>query len=689
MFMRNVKNRTRDDRGVALVSVMICVMLCFLLSATIMRVSFLSFLQKSVKTASVDAFYSTEAYMDDLKEGMQQVAAKAIASTATATSNKSQAFITNIASQITTAGGARDFLDGMLDKTNGGGRVKIESAGVVVTENGGKELVIKDVVIEYESFEGNESAGANGYYSKVKTDIRFTAPYYEVTSPGTGGGSYSMFAGSGAFVASGKSNPNANELGNFEQRGNVYVGYDFKDTSKPHSDSAASGGGRTINYAPALTVRQHMSYYCSGENIVINGDVYIEDSSNLIFAPQKDWVYKYDNNGNIQVTNGVKQTETVYQSVTIRGTIYISSNCHLVISNRTNLTCKDIVINGKSIQDEYDKDTNPTGYKYPTSTASIDGVPICKDSSHRTGRQTWDSQVASVSIYTLPEKTSNITQTPLERYTKGTTEHAHSKPSNITFKADIHPVANVSKTEGKISSYTEAGQVDAELAKIVNVAVLNEAMAAGKLGSKNPYVYLNKTNYSEGTGGVWTVTYGSENAVGNDSGTPVGWKGEETLSKYFDKNGVLQNIPKPISVNVGQNIQVSNQNCGYFMINWNENNQTFGTFNNSGTIWGMFFCKRKGEFTHTGDLLVAESFYNYYNNNNETIKEILHFIGTGLVTQSKAYYDKCLINNMIKGGMGKLYPGKSGGGNTNPGETKVVGRNMNLDIVTFENWARQ
>ena len=84
-----------DNRGIALISVMICVMLSFLLSATIMRVSLLSYLQKGVARQATSTFYENEAFVDDIKLGVQQKVAIAFASS----SSKSQAtFLANFKS---------------------------------------------------------------------------------------------------------------------------------------------------------------------------------------------------------------------------------------------------------------------------------------------------------------------------------------------------------------------------------------------------------------------------------------------------------------------------------------------------------------------------------------------------------------------------------------------------------------
>jgi hypothetical protein len=675
MIMRKIKKNQRDDRGVALISVMICVTLCFLLSATIMRVSFLSFLQKSVKKASVSAFYSNEAYMDDLREGMQEVAARAIVATASTTSNKSQAFINNVASQISSASSTQAFLESLLDKTNGGGRVKIKSAGVAVKESGGKELVIKDVVIEYESFEGNDSAAENGYYSEIKTDIRFRAPYYEVSEGGGGGGTYSMFAGSGAFVATGIANPGDNQLGNFEQRGNVYIGYDQNDN---RHNATTENSKLFVNNAAALTVKQGMSYYMSGESIIINGDVYIDGKSSLIFAPYKDYVYEFDANGNIKRENGNKKYKVANQTVIVRGTIYLSSNCHLVISNRTSLTCKDIVVGGKSVQ--------ASDYTWP-SEDGIDGLPIITSSSDRQRRKDWDTRTAGIGIYTLPAITASIASTPTPRYKNGSTDLADSLPSTIHFQANIHPVANVGNNGSDVTTFAN-GKIDRELASIVNVTNLNKFAGTNAYQNKNPKTYFSSGYYSENAStGQWTVNY----SQGNPENAPNCYTpGSEKFQKYFDASGTLKNCTE-VWVNIGSNVQISNLECPYFMINWSDSPQTFGRFNGDGNkkIYGMYICKSRGEFQQMDSLTVAVSFYDYWSD-VEQIKYILHSIGAGEMSANSSEYNYCLINNMFKGGIKTLYPGAGGStGEETKGEVVLSGRNMNLDIVSFENWGMQ
>ena len=82
----------KDNRGIALISVMICATLCLLLSATILRVSILSYRQKAIGKQSASTFYENEVYVDDIKMGLQAKVAEAFAESSTTSRTN---FVTN------------------------------------------------------------------------------------------------------------------------------------------------------------------------------------------------------------------------------------------------------------------------------------------------------------------------------------------------------------------------------------------------------------------------------------------------------------------------------------------------------------------------------------------------------------------------------------------------------------------
>ncbi len=290
--------RKTDDRGIALVSVMIALMLCLLLSATIMRVSYLSLLSRNIDTVSADTFYTAESVVDDIRLNLQQASAAALSVSG---ANDAGAFVQSMYAIITTG------TDSSLTPEQNAAKFisKNIAPGATVAINGKVEkqsdaLVITDVYIEYIDPD-------TGFQSNITTDIRIRAPYF-ASSESHPLASYSMFAGGGANVGNG-GGTNANQWGNLEQQGNVYIGYMNYDP--------------ITKVAKACVVDGYMNFTLSGDNIVINGDLYITNHSTLTFLGK---------------------------NADIRGKIYISENSHLVIGTNTNINAQDIIVEGKSVR---------------------------------------------------------------------------------------------------------------------------------------------------------------------------------------------------------------------------------------------------------------------------------------------------------------------------------------------------
>ncbi len=297
----NIKKIRKDNRGIALISVMIAIMLCFLLSATIMRVSFLALLSRNIDTASADTFYTAETVVDDIRVNLQKAAAIAIAVSGT---EDAGSFVNTVYNTLTQYD-AGDVTLSEVQRAEAFIKQNVTSdAEVSITggiTKGSDFVLISGVEILY-------TDPINGNVSKITTDLRIKAPYFasKETHPL---GSYSFFAGGGANISNG-GGTNPNEWGNFEQAGNVYIGYiSYDETGK---------------IATACKVYGYMNTTFSGDNIVINGDVYISDYSTLSFLG--------------------KVAE-------IRGTIYIDNNSHLVLGEDTYVLAQDIVVDGKSVLD--------------------------------------------------------------------------------------------------------------------------------------------------------------------------------------------------------------------------------------------------------------------------------------------------------------------------------------------------
>lgn len=305
----------KDDRGIALISVMICATLCLLLSATILRVSLLSYRQKAISKQAASTFYENEVYIDDIKMGLQKTVADAFAVSST---TSRAGFVSNFKDRLLSDGGAssldeKEKIENALTSYIIGYDPDSVTKSVTVTvegvTSGGTtkyfdestpgEIVIKNVRIRYEDL------ARGGYVSEVKTDIRIRSPY--VSESSGGGGGYSMFAGSGFQVSAGGAK--AGQMLTIE--GDIYVGYDPSteeiENNKIKSATAMDCGKATNVYWPV------------GSSITINGDVIIRDRSNLIILSD---------------------------NVDVRGTIYVSNNSNLIIATSAKVTCKDIYVEG-------------------------------------------------------------------------------------------------------------------------------------------------------------------------------------------------------------------------------------------------------------------------------------------------------------------------------------------------------
>ncbi len=306
---------SKNNQGVALITVIIGVMFCLLLTSTMLRVSLLGLQSRSINNQVSDTFYDAENVVDTIRLNLQNTAARAWNTTsndATSSYNfvaKSYELITG---KTYTASGSLSLsssdkataIANLTANAIAGGTVT--DIGDIVRFNGetGKleGITIKNVEVKYEN-------PKTKMVSYVKTDITIRAPLY-ASKKKFPLASYSMFAGTGANIwnAQGGSSQgkygNPNQFGFLEQEGNVYFGY----------NGSLHNGGKD---ADALVINGRETLILSGDNVVINGNVYLTDYSNF------------------QVTGS---------DVEIRGKIYLGPNCHLIVGTKTNLKCQDIRI---------------------------------------------------------------------------------------------------------------------------------------------------------------------------------------------------------------------------------------------------------------------------------------------------------------------------------------------------------
>lgn len=294
----------KDNQGIALITVVIGVMFCLLLSSTMLRVSLLGMQSRSVNNQVSNTFYDAESVVDTVRMNLQNTAAKAWAesnndSNSTEFIKKAYKLLTgnnlDTSKKTHSTSGNATLIQNLQKNAVAGGTIK--SVGDMELIYDGAKLdgiTIHDVEVEYKD-------PKTEMVSYVKTDISIRAPYY-ASSKNVPVASYSMFAGNGATLsnANGANNTNPNQEGFMEQEGNVYIGY---KTYKSETD------------ADAVFINQRETFVLSGDNVVINGNISVTGHSN------------------IQLTG---------TDVEIRGKILLGPNCHLVISKDTNIKCQDV-----------------------------------------------------------------------------------------------------------------------------------------------------------------------------------------------------------------------------------------------------------------------------------------------------------------------------------------------------------
>lgn len=647
----------RDNRGIALISVMVGVMLCLLLSATIMRVSYLSFLQKSIGEKTTTTFYENEMFVDDLKLGIQKVVAQAAVGVSTTSSDATQDFI--VALKTGLGAGSVATLNARLqsflkeDDTIYDVKVTVEGEVIggikkyVVEEN--NDLVIKNVLITYKT-------KPSGYLSKVNTDIRIRSPYYTTTTTSTSGG-YSMFAGSGFEYLAVAAKPAMQTI-----EGDIYVGYDPITEVKSGTDVVS---------ATAMTWDHWVTiYWPEDTSVTINGDVRISGGSNLVILSK---------------------------NVDIRGTIYVSNDSNLIISKDAVVKCQGIVVeatitesqggtytywhdnwynvdtrtepeskpnengrwvrrtgteiiktwNGKTINASYSSGTN-TKYNYlPTCGESLNSSTCYNNTGTKSGLYAWNGSQA-------------------ERIDKGS--KLGSKLPGLTIDANnkVHP--RVSKTiDGK--NYT----FDEEYVKLIDVDYFFKFVKNSN-NVFNPGGSLPTNKFSKSG----TKYIPNNNVSTSDLTSEVSDYRHQT---YTYGNGKSHGI----EVQLG-NLQTINRSEWQFAIG-GDCVTLPNDMNTGAVLTGVIITPdritatcREGSSTITalGDVAESKSYARTFFDN----------IGRQAMKGANVPLEYQLINNFFVGGIKVFYEDNAGGGGGGSTSTVNVVRNGSLDAVTLENWSK-
>ncbi|MBO4788299.1 MAG: hypothetical protein J5531_05295 [Lachnospiraceae bacterium] len=663
----------RDNRGIALISVMVGVMLCLLLSATIMRVSYLSFLQKSIGEKTTTTFYENEMFVDDLKLGIQKVVAQAAVGVSTTSSDATQDFILAMKTGLGT--GSVTTLNARLqsflkeDDTIYDVKVSVEGEVIggikkyVVEENG--DLIIKNVLITYKT-------KPSGYLSKVNTDIRIRSPFYNVEAISSSGG-YSMFAGGGFTI-----NPNSTVKPNIlHMSGDIYIGYDKSDSRK--NEVNTKKGTQNYTLLTNAMATEWKKYVCieweAGSNVTINGDVYISGYSKLLIM-----------SGNVDV----------------RGKIYVSNTSQVIISTSAKLTCQDIILGcsenytgGDSIADGYD--STSVGAKDYTTLPKACESPTKADWWYDTGANRiydglyiWNGSKAE-RIYKVTTEREEVKAKVTKYDSSGAVVYAgdgsrakeevdykvqrvkslkvtSSSRNNTTLDCLVVDVMNfpdrmiTKKIDGVNYDF------DVEFVKLVDVEYYIR-------GTKNsPYIdnATRVTNYPK--------TPNTETKWGAPYTTSTDIQGSGRKLNFKKKDGSTIEVKTMVGA-----IETGNNGSHFLMPSYGTN-IVFNDQNNNMNSFGVYISPNKIEGTAKEMNSYISSLLSLVEDNYDNAKKFFDALGQRTLPGSAAEQYR-VINNMFNGGIKVFYESNSGGGGGGTVSTDVT-RNSTVEAVTLENWSK-
>ena len=262
-----------NDKGFALVTVIIIIAIMAVIVTTLANVSVFSYERKITDYGVKDTFYDVEGVLDAIQVHLQDDIAPNLQYIADSTTYLN-AVKASIDTGIAASGSLEEYLLTMVDDSEyikDNIDISYEYFGIDPTDN--DVLLIRGLEVGYED--------ADGYYSKVKTDIKIEAPEVILKEPA---GSYSTIAGSGMEMDFGNTNNGVytnSAYANFT--GSIYIGYKLDEANI--ADYINSPEEFCANYekweAVTLTDRAMVTY--SGSSVQINGNLYIGSDATVRF----------------------------------------------------------------------------------------------------------------------------------------------------------------------------------------------------------------------------------------------------------------------------------------------------------------------------------------------------------------------------------------------------------------------
>ncbi|MBO4653232.1 MAG: hypothetical protein J5649_07965 [Lachnospiraceae bacterium] len=682
MFMR--RRLQSDDRGIALISVMICVMLCFLLSATIMRISLLSYLQKGIGKQSTSTFYENESFVDDIKLGVQQKVAVAFAESS---STSQTAFISNFKSKLLTDGVAAGASATATDKekleaalksyiSNSNPTLKIVSltvdgdgSGNCFVDDGEGEVVIKNVRIEYT----DDSKG--GYVSNIKTDIRIRSPFYITTTTSTQTSRYSMIAGGGTSALSADSQDTILQVA-----GSYYSGYNCTnartnagytvDANGVATATAIEIGGNTLLYFTESDSEkaERVASGTETNSLVLNGDMIIKGNAKVVLMGG---------------------------TVVVRGTIYLQGNGKLIVDKETTLICRDIqftkgVTTYKAATDTYNGSSSLTHLPYPKKPKYTKSQADKVDSDYDNKGALFICDTARSSIV-IGTNTNDLKATVKEASFSGGKVKSGSNNTNIKltntgqYDSDAsvpstNPESNIRKSDGNYYDPEYCALVDVEwflkgMSESNHIApTANTVTGTGALEEKDSATKESDAKLKSGNKFYFTSGHGGSS---------------DTNGKGEDQNS--QNINgKNVKICIGNHdsmLSTSNYTDSIFYLTTHAISFNDMNWDRDARLV-MLSSKSVAMKPKDGGIVRIVPMSEWFSSEN-AYKAFIDQIGLHLARKDASQYNQYnIVNNYFVGGIKTLYTREGGSGTETITTENDVVMNKTLEVVSFENWEK-
>ncbi len=683
-----MKRLVRNNNGVALITVVIGVMFCLLLTSTMLRVSLLGLQSRSINNQVTDNYYDAECVLDTIRLNLQNLSARAWKESENAIGDSSEylkrAYVLLTADDVSHCTvGTHVFTDieggtpaeqkytniknKLQDNAKNGGTVESFSS-IEVTGSGTKlsAIIIHDVEVKYEN-------PTTKMVSYVKMDITISAPLYASTeTPPLS--SYSMFVGTGATIGGSDYNDGAgfNKIGYLEQEGNVYIGY--------------TSYNATTQVAKALTVNCRNTLILSGNNTIINGDVTITQRASLQLTGKK---------------------------VDVRGKIYIDPNCHLIIGDQTVLNCQDILIGENkaggvvytSVKDLSNYPSTPKTYplgeprKYHAKLKTLGLSDSDKAQAH------YLYNPASIVYLEADWETKTINGEPKEVLKEDVnglysysgagydaviksgvidkqSDNNNGKSKNLSGTKHINISPGDPNLKPKENVTYGNKQYDQRFSEIIDIPVFAEYFKTGDAANLKlqcevkPSVQLSNGKYKNTT----SASFQSITRNVGSSDKPAYYM----KSKTNPVNDSLYKCNVWIGYNNGLSaINKLNEDEGYFIIT--NLDMKINIDADCDRYSGIFLTSGKLVIQKNDGWGVGESLLNYTVKNNGNLQEFIDLIGRQCCNASSGSYNT-IVNNLFMKGIATFYSNTTQAGSSG----KVADdQNSTMDLIDFSNYEKK